>query len=130
MLPEANEAARGPRILLIDDDADGSEMMADVLRLKGYHVDVATSGAAGLSSFRSAVHDVIICDLNLGDRSGYEVAEDIRARSEQTLLIALTGYDAHATSGRALASGFHHHLTKPVSWEHLVELLNRRPAQH
>lgn len=114
----------GAHILLIDDDDDGSEMMADVLRLKGYQVDVAPNANDGLASFRDGQHDVVICDLNLGDRSGFEVAAEIRqSAGPSPTLIALTGYDAHSTRARALESGFDHHLTKPVTWNSLVELL-------
>jgi two-component system CheB/CheR fusion protein len=117
----------GPaRILVIEDNRDGAETLAEVLRLEGHEVEVAHDGASGIEAARGSPPDLIICDIGLpGKLDGYAVArilrEDPALRS--TCLVALTGYARESDIEQAREAGFAHHLAKPPSVERLRALI-------
>ncbi|MEM9457786.1 MAG: ATP-binding protein [Myxococcota bacterium] len=120
----ATPAAR--RILVVDDNEDAAEMMALVLRKRGYEVDVAHDGEQALLMAKSQHSDVVLLDIGLPDIDGYEVARRLRAepRGARRVLIALTGYGQREDRERALAAGFDHHLVKPATIDTLLEVLH------
>jgi len=117
--------AKPLRILLVDDNVDGVEMLAELLRMTGHDVAVAHDGGTGLLRFRTFTPDVAILDLGLPVVDGFSLAEQIRADSRLSTipLIALSAYDADHHRARSRAVGFDHHLSKPVDLERLQHLL-------
>jgi two-component system CheB/CheR fusion protein len=115
------------RILVVDDNRDAAEALADLLVLDGWEVTVACTGGEGLESARSANPDAIILDLDLPDVSGYEVATKLRAEPElaEKLIVAVSGFGHEQAKERSRRSGIDHHLTKPISLNQLLALLNR-----
>jgi CheY-like chemotaxis protein len=109
------------RVLVIEDNADAGESLADVLRLGGHEVRLTREGRAGISLARELRPHVVICDIGLPDISGYEVAETLRADEglSSTTLVALSGYGQPEDRARASSAGFHVHLAKPVAPESL-----------
>jgi PAS domain S-box-containing protein len=125
--------ARDACLVLIDDEADFREPMADLLRLEGYRVEVASSGATGLALVHAVTPDAVLCDLVLPDMGGHEVARRIRAdpdaRVAAVRLVALSGFAGSDETRRALAAGFDAHVTKPPSLTRLEELLGDAGAR-
>jgi PAS domain S-box-containing protein len=127
-------AARGWRILLVEDDADARETLAFALRLAGHTVDEAGDAAEGLRRAGQARFDVIVVDIGLPGMSGYELAGKLRpsGAAGDGLLIALTGYGRPSDRRQTSEAGFDAHLVKPVE-PHVLEraigeLMRRRDA--
>jgi signal transduction histidine kinase/CheY-like chemotaxis protein len=113
-------------ILLADDNQDAAESLATLLRLDGHQVKLARDGEAALAIFHDLKPEVALLDLGMPRLSGYEVAQRIRedgARSD-VLLIAITGWGQHSDRARSAAAGFDHHITKPVDYGALTELIS------
>ena len=119
--------AAGPkrRILIVDDNQDAAQALRLLLQGDGHEVRVATDGASGLDMARAYRPDIVLLDIGLPKMDGYEIAQRIRADPalRETVLIAVTGYGQMHDRARASASGFHHHLVKPVEFTDLQQVL-------
>ncbi|HET8542195.1 MAG TPA: ATP-binding protein [Anaeromyxobacter sp.] len=125
----AAPAEAGPRrrVLVVEDQDDAAESLADVLRLAGHEVEVARDGADGIRRAKTSRPDAVLCDIGLPGMDGYEVARRLRADGHAgTLLVALTGYALPEDLRRAREAGFDAHLTKPASPEDLEAVLAGR----
>jgi signal transduction histidine kinase/CheY-like chemotaxis protein len=114
------------RILVVDDNADAAESMADVLDIMGYDARLAHDGPTALETARAYQPQVVLLDIGLPGMNGYEVALRLRAEAKghPPLLIALTGYSAREDRERAKDVGFDQYLTKPVELMELERLLS------
>jgi two-component system CheB/CheR fusion protein len=116
------------RIVVVDDNRDAAETLAELLSLWGWDARVAIEGVSGLALVEAFRPAVVILDIGMPGRDGYQVAQELRKREragDHTLrsVIALTGFGQREDRERAFAAGFDHHLTKPVDPERLRELL-------
>ncbi|MFD0669377.1 hybrid sensor histidine kinase/response regulator [Ramlibacter sp. MAHUQ-53] len=105
------------RILVIEDNEDAAQTLADLLALGGHAVRVAATGEAGIAAAREFRPQVVISDIGLaGALDGYAVARALRA--EPALpglrLVALSGYADARARERSRAAGFDLHLAKPA----------------
>lgn len=119
----ASESAPQTRILVIDDDRETGDLIAELLTTRGYAVDVEADAQRGLQCFESRQHDVVVSDLSLDDASGLDVAAELCRARRRPLLIAITGHVGPDVRRRSLAAGFDHHLPKPIEWNELVMLI-------
>jgi PAS domain S-box-containing protein len=112
----------GTRILVVDDNEDARELLAEMLRTIGYAVELAPDGGTALEKLKTFAADVAILDLGLPGIDGFELARRIfDARMNPRLrLIALTGYGRQTDIARTRAVGFAAHLVKPVNVPALV----------
>jgi len=112
-------------VLLIEDNADGREMMVSMLRSFGHRVLAAPDGPGGLSMAATLRPDIALIDIGLPGMDGYAVAARLRAdpATAHIRLIALTGYGQQADQDRARQSGFDLHLVKPVDAPNLLEAI-------
>lgn len=122
--------ARGDslRVLVVEDNIDMAETMAELLRMIGHEVvALAGTGREGVARALALHPDVVLCDFGLpGDLDGLDVARAIRAELKQGLrLIAVTGYGGADSKRRAREAGFDACLIKPVSLEQLQKHLQR-----
>ena len=128
-LADAKAAAprHGPRrrILVVDDNRDAAQALKLLLETDGHEVRVAADGAGGLALARQYKPEVALLDIGLPSMDGYELARRMREEPalEGTLLVAVTGYGQMHDRARASASGFNHHLVKPVEFSALQRLL-------
>src|SRR5437016_7262416 len=106
-----NRASK-PRVLVVDDVNDVTEMIGLFLKHAGYEVATADSAPAALRLARERAFDVIISDIGMPEMNGYELAESLRRRAEYQgiPIIAVTGYSEYDDRGRGLRSGFNAHL--------------------
>jgi len=123
--------ARPRDVLVIEDYADSAQALADALALGGHRVRVAATAAAGIALARSLRPEVVLCDIGLPDRDGYQVARTLRADEalRSTVLVALSGYAQEEDRERAARAGFDAHVPKPASLEALREILDATPGE-
>src|SRR5262249_12526600 len=118
------------RVLIVDDNRDGAESLAIMLRLWGHKVFVAFDGPSALVAALQHAPEFIILDIGLPGMDGYEVAQQLRQQAaDARVLVALTGYGQEEARRRAIDSGFDHHLLKPVNPDELQRLLSQPAAE-
>jgi CheY-like chemotaxis protein len=120
------------RVLLVDDNQHGAELLADSLRALGYTVDVAFDGPMALQYARRSAPDVALLDLGLPVMDGFELAERLRSDCglDRVPFIAITGYAQEVDRQRTATSGFRGHLAKPVDVHVLDEMIRAlQPAR-
>ena len=117
-------------ILLVEDNEDSRDMMAALLRLKGFRVGEAVNGANGIRLAREEKPAVAIIDIGLPDMDGYDVARRLRGSggTREIRLVALTGYGQQSDRQRALQAGFDLHLVKPVDADTLLSAIAQLQA--
>lgn len=113
------------RVLVVDDNPDVTDSLAELLTLNGHQVERHYSGAGVLDKALAFRPNVVVLDLGLPERDGFDVARDIRARPELhgALLIAVSGYGQPADIERTRAAGINFHLLKPVETDELLRLI-------
>jgi CheY-like chemotaxis protein len=118
-------AGNGKLVLVIEDNVDAGDSLADVLALSGHRVLVARDGASGIEKARAERPDIILCDLGLPDLDGCEVARRLRSEPalERTRLIALSGYAQPEDRERSRQAGFDAHVAKPPRLEQLEQMI-------
>ena len=116
------------RILIVDDNADAANSLAQVLTLDGHVTESVYSARAALASAVSFRPDVVLMDLGLPEMDGYEVARRMRALPDLGALrvVALTGYGQSEDIRRSREVGIDAHLTKPVDFMALDAVLHGR----
>src|SRR5690349_852730 len=109
------------RILVVDDQRANVEMMAGILRARGYTVSTAANGAQALETVREAKPDVVVADILMPEIDGYELCRRLRATPETALLpvILVTSIEAHDERVKGLEAGADDFLSRPIKWEEL-----------
>jgi two-component system, chemotaxis family, CheB/CheR fusion protein len=121
--PQQATARTGRRILLVEDNSDSAEMLAETLRLDGFVVRVASDGEAGVAAALEFDPEVVLLDIGLPKMDGYSVARELRPRLPKAILIAFSGYGDEAHRVRSREAGFDAHLVKPVELAELIPIL-------
>jgi len=123
------ETATDRRILVADDNLDSAESLALLLSLKGYEVRTASDGVEAVETAAVFLPDIVFLDIGMPNLNGYEAARMIREQpgGKHILLIALTGWGKEEDRRRCKAAGFDVHLTKPMNYEALLQLLAASP---
>jgi signal transduction histidine kinase len=121
--PEEHRLA-GITVLVVDDEPDACEAVRVVLEDHGAMVRTAASAAEALDIMIDVRPDVIVADLAMPDRDGYELIREVRARTagRHVPAVALTAY-SEAARGPALSAGFHQFSSKPIRPGELVTLV-------
>lgn len=119
------------RILVVDDNRDGAEALAEILRLRGHVAATVFDGPSALAAAAELRPDVALVDIGLPLMDGYELADRLRQVPglEEIDLIAITGYGQPSDRQRALDAGFREHLVKPVELERLDRMLGEVPTR-
>jgi CheY-like chemotaxis protein len=114
----------GVHALVVDDDRDTLELLAEVLRSRGMLVTVAASADEGLAALDREVPDILLTDIAMPDRDGYDLIQCVRERPVErggrVPAVAITAYARAEDTERSLASGFQMHLSKPVDLDELI----------
>jgi two-component system OmpR family response regulator len=104
------------KVLVVDDEVRLAAYLKQGLEAEGYAVDVAGDGEEGLWLARNQVYDVIVLDIMLPKRNGYQVCADLRAGGNWTPVLMLTAKDGEFDVAEALDTGADDYLTKPFSF--------------
>ena len=116
--------ARRHHLLLVDDHVDTCTGMKMMLERRGYDISVAYSADQASEKARQQDFDLLISDIGLPDRSGYELMSELR-ESQGLPGIALSGFGMEADISKAHDAGFSEHLTKPINFERLEKAIRR-----
>ncbi len=118
-------AAMTRRILIVDDNEDGADLLDVALQTMGHTTRVAHDGPEALEAARDFQPDVALIDIGLPVMDGYEVARRLRTMFDAACpkLVAVTGYGQESDRQRAREAGFDRHLVKPVELSRLAELI-------
>lgn len=110
------------RVLVVDDNSDAAETLATLLALMGHRSFVAADADSALAQMRRARPDVVLLDIGLPGRSGFDIARQIRGDPQfaHVKLIAVSGYGQADDRRRSAEAGFDLHLVKPVDGETLM----------
>jgi PAS domain S-box-containing protein len=112
------------RILVIEDNDDGREMLGGLLRAAGHEVREAATGTEGIAMAGELAPTVVLIDIGLPDLDGYEVGRRLRQRlGSRVRLVALTGYGQPQDRARSAEAGFDEHVVKPVDPSKLAGIL-------
>jgi CheY-like chemotaxis protein len=111
-------------VLLVDDNADALEALAELLRDYGHDVWTAHDARSAIDQASQRRPDVVLLDIGLPDIDGYELARRLREDLglQGALFVALTGYGEARHRQLAREAGFDHHVTKPIDVKKLEEL--------
>jgi signal transduction histidine kinase len=115
--------ARPIRLLVVDDHEDTCTGLKMILEKRGYDITVAYTADQATEKARREKFDLLISDIGLPDRSGYELMQEMRGRGVPG--IALSGFGMETDINRARAAGFSEHLTKPINFERLEEVIQQ-----
>ena len=114
-------------VLVVDDNADALELLAETLEAVGYRTLRATDGPMALALVAQARPTIALLDIGLPVMDGYELARRLHAIRglERLKLVAITGYGQPSDRERSAAAGFDEHLVKPVSIDAVQAAIER-----
>ncbi|HEY4081360.1 MAG TPA: ATP-binding protein [Burkholderiaceae bacterium] len=117
-------------ILFVEDNEDAMASMSEVLRMMGHEVVPARNAAEALAQAEATAQadagfDVVLMDIGLPDKTGYELAGALRKlpATAHARMVALTGYGQASDKERALSAGFDMHLSKPADPDQLARII-------
>jgi CheY-like chemotaxis protein len=118
------------RVLVVDDNQDSAEMLAEALALFGCETLVARDGAETIRVVGDFQPQVALLDIGLPVMDGYELADRLRRGSggEHLRLVAVTGYGQESDRIRAKQAGFDAHLVKPIALDAVADIIERLVA--
>jgi CheY-like chemotaxis protein len=121
---------RDVSILLVEDEADTRELYRLALAEQGARIRTAGTAEQAMETLRQGrVPDLLVSDIGLPGRDGYDLLADVRSLPKEaggeTPAIALTAYVGEGHARRALEAGFLQHLAKPIQPDELIEAVRR-----
>ena len=121
----ASPPAPGRRILVVDDNRDNTDSLALLLQLEGHEARTAYDGVDGVELADRWRPDVVLLDIGMPRRNGYDACRLIRSRpwGAEPVLIAQTGWGQDVDKRRASGEGFDAHVVKPVDCGELLNLI-------
>ncbi|MFN2433085.1 MAG: PAS domain S-box protein [Gemmatimonadota bacterium] len=127
--PGHTDVLAGVRMLVVDDEPEGRDLLSTVLRWYGAEVTAVGSASEALAELGRGPQDVLVSDIGMPDKDGYALIREIRAlepeRGGRIPAAAVTAYAADEDRSRVLASGFQIHVTKPVEPDALAKAVAR-----
>jgi len=114
-----------PRILVVDDEKQFAETLAERLRLRMFQVTTAFSGAEALEQIERFNFDLVILDVYLPDQGGLEVLQQIKKLKPLTEVLMLTGHAEVETAIQGMKAGAFDFLLKPAESEELIAKINQ-----
>ena len=120
------------RLLIADDDAGMRAALEARFQRRGWLVDVAVNGTEALQKFRAGLHSLVITDVRMPGRDGFELMREVQTSSARTAVILLTAYGCVPDAVKAMRDGACDYLVKPVCFEKLelaVEQVMRRAEE-
>jgi two-component system CheB/CheR fusion protein len=119
--------SQGRMVLLVDDNPDHLELLADLLKMRGYEVIEAHDASEALRLISEHKPHACVIDIGLPDMDGYELARKLRKIPEarDSKLVAVTGYGTKADRKAFEEAGFDHYFPKPPDIEELNRVLSK-----
>jgi len=119
------------RILVIEDDPASLELLKYLLERAGHSVRGAPDGATGLRAALEYSFDLILCDLQMPELTGFEVIARLRSSPDwrPVPMIAVTAYSMPGDRESVMAAGFTEYMTKPIDPDNFLADIDRWLAQ-
>lgn len=111
------------RVLVVDDNQDGADMIAEAIEQFGYATKPVYDGAAALAIAERFRPHVAIVDIGMPQMDGFEVARRLHALELNVAIVALSGFGTNQDRENARSAGIAHYLVKPVNLDALLLLL-------
>jgi signal transduction histidine kinase/ActR/RegA family two-component response regulator len=124
-ISEATIDLVGLKLLVVDDQSDARELIARILRDRHAEVWTAQDVTSALGLLARERFDVLVSDIGMPARDGYDLIRDVRAKGNPIPAIALTAFARAEEKRRAIEAGYHAHLAKPVNPVHLARAIAR-----
>ncbi|MCG8530696.1 MAG: response regulator [Desulfovibrionales bacterium] len=116
---------RDVKLLVVDDEQEFAEALAERLSFHNMSPQVITSGSGAVAALKDGIPDVMILDMMMPDINGMEVLKRVKAFYPQVEVIVLTGYGSEESLEEAKSLGAFDYMTKPVDFEKLVASIHR-----
>ena len=114
-------------ILIVDDDRDHAESVADILAMRGHDIDIAGSGEAGIAKFGEGGIDVVLMDVKMPGMNGVEAFFAIRRLKPDARVVMMTGFSLEELVDKAMANGAVTTLRKPLAIQQLLQTIEMLP---
>ena len=123
----ANGAIEVSKVLYVEDHPAQRDILAQMLELNGFEVDVAGDGLEGVEKARIWCPDLILMDLRMPKMDGFEAIKEIRATAniQDIPIIAISAWASAKHKERAIEAGANEHFTKPVDLNRLLSTISR-----
>ena len=119
------------KILLVDDDSDLREALAEqLIATEEFDVFEAGSGAEGVEKAKGALYDLVMLDVGLPDTDGRELCKKLRKQGVKCPIMMLTGHDTDADTILGLDSGANDYITKPFKFPVLLARIRAQLRTH
>ncbi|MBW2108633.1 MAG: sigma-54-dependent Fis family transcriptional regulator [Deltaproteobacteria bacterium] len=113
------------KILIVDDDPEILEVIADILQQAGYEVDQAADGRKAIRRIEDDFYDLVITDLNLPKVDGMKILRYVVDQSPETMCVILTGYGTIKGSVEAIKMGAFDYISKPVKSDEILIVVEK-----
>jgi two-component system response regulator HydG len=116
------------RIIIVDDDRDLAESLADLLEARGFEVELAHSGEEGVAKYRRQPFDLVFMDVQMPGMNGLDAFLEMRKADPGARVMMMTGFSVETVLSEALARGALGVLHKPFAVHDLLAVLERSPG--
>jgi len=113
------------RVLVVEDDFDSAEFLCLMIEDAGHECRVALNAAEARTIVEDFTPEVALIDIGLPGETGYDLVQSLKRDFGECRFVAVTGYVGSELSKQSLEAGFEAHLTKPVTMELLLAVLDR-----
>jgi len=113
------------KVLLVDDEKDFIESLAERLQLRDFDVTTALNGIDALSLIQKNDFDVIVLDVKMPGKDGIETLKEIKKTTQLSQIIMLTGNATVESAIQGMKLGAYDYIMKPTVTEDLIELINK-----
>ena len=118
----------GIRVLLIDDEVGYLEVLSKRLRLRGFDISTARSGAEAIRAVRQQDFEAAVLDLKMEDMDGIDVLKVLKKMLPSLQVIMLTGHGSEEAARDGMANGAFDYLIKPIGLDTLIDTINAAVA--
>ncbi|CAN5352704.1 hypothetical protein BH11PSE11_BH11PSE11_22210 [soil metagenome] len=125
-IAEESIKAHNRKVLVVDDNHDGADILQLLLQADGFSATTAYDGLQAVETVKRSQPDIVVMDIGMPGMDGYEAARHIRSQpgGENILMIALTGWGQESARQLTAEAGFDHHMVKPVNFDVLKNFLD------
>ena len=118
-----------PRLLVVDDDSESCEVVAEALRTEGYTVATAKGGRAALTLAKEEVYDIVVSDIRMPDPDGMALLRGLREVIPDVSVILMTAFGTLEAALRAIKEGAYDYVSKPLNLDELILTVRRAIEQ-
>jgi len=118
-----------PWLLVVDDDAESCEVLAEALRAEGYEVATAQGGRAALALAQERVFDVVVSDIRMPDLDGLALLRGLREATPDVSVILMTAFGTVEAALEAIKQGAYDYVSKPLQLDELLLTVRRAIEQ-